>query len=374
MPIRLVPNALFVARPFHCARFSASNVVVALPRISIAMPVRDAAPWLGECLASIAAQTEPSFELLAVDDGSTDASRAILEAAAQRDARVRVLQTRADGRGIVAALNLALEAARTPYLARMDADDRMHPERLARQAARLDADASLFGVAARAAAFPAESLRDGMRGYLDWQNALVTPDDLARERFVESPVLHPSVLLRTDVVRTVLGGWHETAWPEDWDFFLRAFEAGLRIARVPDVLVEWRLHERQLTRTHARYSEDALMEARAFHLARHLGGVTGEARSLWVLGAGPVGKCLVKALARRGVVASGLADVDPRKIGGIVRGAGHAWRVIEHAALRGMSPRPFAVSAVAGAPARTRVRAGLASWGWQEGGDFVVAA
>ncbi len=337
------------------------------------MPVRDAAPWLAECLASIATQTEPSFELVAVDDGSTDASRAILDAAARRDARVRVLQTRSDDRGIVAALNVALGAARAPYLARMDADDRMLPHRLAVQAATLDSDASLFGVASRATAFPPEALRDGMRAYLEWQNALVSPEDLARDRFVESPVLHPSVLLRTDAVRAALGGWRETAWPEDWDFFLRAFAAGLRIARVPDVLLEWRLHDRQLTRTHGRYSEEALMEARAFHLARHLEVVAGR-RPLWILGAGPVGKRLVKALARRGAVASGLADVDPRKIGGVVRGAGRSWRVVEHGSLREVAPRPFAVSAVAGAPARARVRAELGSWGWAEGDDFVVAA
>ena len=83
---------------------------------------------------------------------------------------------------------------------------------------------------------------------------------------------------------------------------------------------------------------------------------------------------MVAALARRGVVADGLADVDARKIGGVVRGAGHRWRVVAHPALRPMTPRPFAVSAVAGAAARARVRAKLAGWGWHEGADFVVAA
>jgi len=93
-----------------------------------------------------------------------------------------------------------------------------------------------------------------------------------------------------------------------------------------------------------------------------------------VLGAGPVGKSLIKGLARHGIVAHGLADVDPRKIGGVVRGAGHRWRVVAHPALRTMTPRPFAVSAVAGAAARARVRAELNGWAWSEGADFVVAA
>ncbi|MFN2425012.1 MAG: glycosyltransferase family 2 protein [Candidatus Binatia bacterium] len=344
------------------------------PRVSVAMPVRNAQAWLHECVDSVLAQTEAAFELLAVDDGSTDASRAILEAYARDDARVRVLETSASSRGIVAALNLALAAARAPRLARMDADDRMHAERLARQAGALDADASLFGVASRAAAFPEEEVRDGMRAYVAWQNSLLTPEEIARDRFIESPVLHPSVMLRTKVVRDRLGGWRDCAGPEDWDFFLRAFEAGLRIGRVPASLLEWRVHAHQLTRTHSRYSEDSLLEARAGYLARYLAGVAATERSIWVLGAGPVGKGLVKALARHGVNAHGLADVDPRKIGGVVRGGGRNWRVVAHSGLRVIVPRPFAVSAVSGADARARVRAELASWGWVEEADYVVAA
>src|SRR5205085_8212048 len=122
-------------------------------------------------------------------------------------------------------------------------------------------------------------------------------------------------------------GWHETTWPEDWDFFLRALEQGLRIARLPDVLTEWRVHPMQATLVNPRYSDDAMMEARAHFLVRHIDRLAIGDRSLWVLGAGPVGKALVKALALGGAVANGLADVDPRKIGGVVRGAGQRWRV-----------------------------------------------
>jgi glycosyltransferase involved in cell wall biosynthesis len=343
-------------------------------RISVAMPVRDAGVWVGEALASVLRQTETSFEVLAVDDGSSDGSRGILEEFARRDSRVRILETSPAARGIVAALNLALAAARAPYLARMDADDRMHPERLARQAAALDADPTLFGVTSRSAAFPAEELRDGMRAYLDWQNGLLTPADLARDRFIESPLLHPSVMFCVQPLRDNLSGWRDLGRPEDWDLFLRVFEADLRIARLPELLLEWRLHARQSTRTHPRYSEESLLALRAHFLARHLAPVVAGGRPIWILGAGPVGKALVKALAVEGVVAEGLADVDPRKIGGVVRGAGRHWPVVAHETLRPITPRPFAVSAVAGAVARGRVRTELGRWGWSEGADFVVAA
>jgi glycosyltransferase involved in cell wall biosynthesis len=336
--------------------------------------VRDAAPWLGECLASIAAQSEGDYEVLAVDDGSRDGSAAMLREVARCDTRVRILGTRASQRGLVAALNAALAAASAPVLVRMDADDRMHPQRLALQLAALDADPSLLAVASRARAFPAESVGEGMRAYIEWQNSLLLPEHLSRDRFIESPVLHPTVALRTDRVRERLGGWRETPWPEDWDFFQRAFEQDLRIARLPEVLLEWRQHQGQATRTGSRYRAEALVEARAHFLARRLAPEVAAGRGIWILGAGPVGKELVKALAGAGVVADGLADVDPRKIGGVVRGGGRNWRVVDHAGLRTAAPRPFAVSAVSGAAARARVRGELQRWGWTEGMDFVVAA
>jgi glycosyltransferase involved in cell wall biosynthesis len=344
------------------------------PRISVAMPVRDGAPWLRESVESLLAQSERRFELIAVDDGSVDASRDILESFASADSRIRILETSREHRGIVAALNLALEAARGPYLARMDADDISLRQRLSAQLAALESDPSLFGVTCSAEAFPADSVTDGMRAYVDWQNSLVSAAEIARDRFVESSILHPTVLLRTAAVRDVLGGWHDAAWPEDWDFFLRAFGAGQKIARVPEVLFRWRQHDRQLTRSHPRYSMESLLQARATYLARYLAPVEQGGRRVFVLGAGPVGKALAKALARCGLVADGIVDVDPRKIGGVVRGAGHRWRVVAHSALGAMTPRPFAVSAVAGGPARARIRAELGKWGWKEGDDFVVAA
>lgn len=344
-------------------------------QVSVALPVRDAERWLEEALASVLAQTEARLEVLAVDDGSSDRSGEILQAFAARDRRVRVLSTAPDRRGLVAALNLAAEVASAPYLARMDADDVMHPRRLEAQVAALEYDPTLFAVGCLAEAFPEENLGDGMRAYLDWQHSLASAGEIARDRFVESPLLHPSVTMRTLPLREMLGGWRDEGWPEDWDLFLRAFEAGMTIGRVGETLHRWRLHDGQLTRTDARYSPTALLALRAHFLARHLRQPPAKGRPLWILGAGPVGKALVKALAREGVVADGLADVDPRKIGGVVRDGTMRWRVVDHeCALMAPGHRPYAVSAVAGAAARSRVRAELARLGWTEGADFVVAA
>ena len=117
------------------------------PPVTILLPVRDGAAFLAAAVRSIQAQTLAEFELLAVDDGSTDATQAILTGFAAEDPRVRVL--RQPAMGLVAALNRGLAEARAPLVARMDADDLARPDRLARQVAALHATpaAALVGSA-----------------------------------------------------------------------------------------------------------------------------------------------------------------------------------------------------------------------------------
>ena len=106
------------------------------PRVSVLMPVFEAEPFLDEALTSIRTQTFADLECVCVDDGSTDGSLRILRTHAERDRRVRVLSR--PNTGIVGALNDALEASRGSLIARMDADDTCHPERIARQIAWLE--------------------------------------------------------------------------------------------------------------------------------------------------------------------------------------------------------------------------------------------
>lgn len=102
-----------------------------MPLVSIITPVYNAARWLPETVAAVRAQTLTDWEQILVDDGSTDASRELIEAAAAEDPRFRLLRT--SGReGPAIARNLALDAARGRFIAFLDADDLWHPEKLAR--------------------------------------------------------------------------------------------------------------------------------------------------------------------------------------------------------------------------------------------------
>jgi hypothetical protein len=173
------------------------------------------------------------------------------------------------------------------------------------------------------------------------------------------------------VLRERLGGWRAVDWPEDWDLFLRAFEAGLAITRLPQELLGWRLHDAQATRTDPRYSEASFCRARAHFLARML---RANAREVWLLGAGPVGKALARALADESAAVAGFAEIDPKKIGGSVRNRTRSWPVVSMPELLARKPRPVAIAAVGRSGARERIREHLDGHGWSEGCDYFVAA
>ena len=228
------------------------------------MPVRDASCWLGECLTSIQYQTVENHELVVVDDGSTDDGPAQLRRHAREDSRVRLLVS--PGRGLVAALNHGLANARAPLVARMDADDRMHPRRLEVQLGALAARPHLSLVACQVRAFPDEGLGAGMREYMRWQNGCLGEAQVASQIYVESPFTHPSVLFRRDAVQA-LGGYRDGPFPEDYELWLRMARAGLAMEKTPGELLEWRQHGTSLSRNDPRYAREAFDALRARYLS-----------------------------------------------------------------------------------------------------------
>ncbi len=333
-----------------------------MPRVSILLPARDAAAHLAAAIASLEAQTFSDYEVIAVDDGSTDRTGALLDDWAVRDARVRVLHGRA--RGIVGALDAAANAAAGDLLARMDADDVAHPERLTRQVALLDSDDSIGACGTRVRYFPSERVRGGARRYEHWLNSLTEPSELERDLFVECPIAHPALMMRRDAYDRA-GGYQDHGWPEDYDLVLRLHAAGARLANVPEVLLDWREGAGRLSRTDERYTEFAFQQCKAHHLAAtRLAG-----RDVVVWGAGPVGKRFARALACEQVRVAAFVDVDPRKIGQSVHGAPVVApeRIAE---FRGC----YVVAAVAGAAARSEIRAALITAGRDEITDFCAVA
>lgn len=247
----------------------------------------------------------------------------------------------------------------------MDADDRAHPDRLARQLALLDADPGLTAVGCRVRYVPRSAVRSGARRYEAWINRLVTPEAIDRDVFVECPIAHPTLAVRAAAVEAA-GGWRDLGWPEDYDLVLRLWESGARMAKVPEVLLDWRERPDRLSRTDPRYAPEAFRRLKIDVLRRTL--LAGRDGAV-VWGAGPTGKGFARALADAGVAVRGFVDLDPRKIGRRIHGAPVvAPDGVER--FRGS----LCVAAVGQRGARAEIRAALDGLGWREMVEYVAVA
>ena len=334
-----------------------------VPVVSVLLPCYNASSTLDEALESLTNQSLTDFEIVAVEDGSTDGTLKTLHEWARQDERIRVLEQ--EHGGIVCALNAGLAACRASYVARMDSDDRSHPERLERQAAYLDLHPEVGVLSCRVAGFPTGQVRQGFQIYLDWLNALISDDDIRREMFVESSLPHPSVTFRREVV-VATGGYQDLGWPEDYDLWLRLYLAGARFARLEETLLEWREHPERLTRTDSRYSLENFLRAKAFYLAR--GPLVGcDAVIIW--GAGMVGRRLAKQLERQQTPLKAFVDIDPRKIGRTRRGR-PVIPPTDLPAWWAKFTKPVILAAVGSRGARAIIRRQLEAFGLREGIDW----
>ena len=225
------------------------------PRVSVVMPVRDGERFLREALDSTLAQTVAELELIVVDDGSTDATPAILAECAARDGRVRVQRQEPDG--LTVALNAGCAHARAPVIARMDADDVMLRDRLERQLAYLDAhpDVALLGGGI--------VLIDESGAEIDREPGRVELDFLARNELT-----HATVAMRTEVFRELHGYRLDQA--EDYDLWLRFEERG-GVAALPDFVLRYRLHPGQFSVTALERQALGFLCVRAAAIARRRG-------------------------------------------------------------------------------------------------------
>ena len=331
--------------------------------VSVLLPVRDGAEHLPDCIASLRAQTDGDFEVVAVDDGSQDATPDLLHAWASADSRVQVIMQ--EPSGLVVALERARAHASGVWLARMDADDAALPGRFAAQRALMERDPSLVGCGCGVRYVPRELVLGGALRYERWLNSLTTSDALARDVFVECPLAHPTFFMRADAVAAA-HGYLDRGWPEDYDLILRLWRLGGRFGTVPQVLLHWREGECRLSRTDPSYSHEAFRRCKAHHLAASL---LSERDGVVVWGAGPTGKLFALALAGEGVRIRAFVDLDPRKIGQHIRGA----PVLTPAGIQEYR-NAFCVAAVGQLGAREEIRAALAELGWRDGTDFVAVA
>ena len=225
--------------------------------VSVILPVRNGARWLHEAVTSVLAQSYPNFELLIINDGSTDHSMRIAAGLGQQDDRIRLFSR--DARGLVATLNEGIELARGEFIARMDADDRCLPGRFDQQLHLLQGGGvDICGGAVRC--FGGRSDR--------WRYPL-SPDACNARLLFENPLAHPAVTGRAECFRE-LGYRDAYSLAEDYDLWQRAVAAGWRLGNVPEEVLYHRVHTDQLSMRSAVDQRKACERVRIRHWAYRL--------------------------------------------------------------------------------------------------------
>lgn len=337
-----------------------------MPRVSVTLPCYNCEATVGRAVRSLLAQTLDDFEVVAVDDGSTDGTAAVLSELARRDERVRVV-TIPHG-GVVTAANTAIAEARAPYIARMDADDEALPERLAAQAALLDErpDVGLAGCRVRFG-----GCRESCAGYahyVDWTNTLLDHESISLNRFVEFPVPNPSIMFRRESVEAY-GPYRDGDFPEDYDLLLRWLESGVVAAKVDAELMIWNDPPTRLSRNHPKYTVEAFYRTKTGYLARWLEQSNPHHPEVHILGSGRTTRKRADLLKDHGIRFVAYYDVDPKKVGHVVNGVPVVHR--EHV------PAPekaFCLSYVGSRGAREDIAAFLEARGYILGRHWLPAA
>ena len=330
--------------------------------VSILLPVYQAASTLETCLRSLQRQSETRWACIAVEDGSRDKSLQILSEVAKRDSRIQIVRKKHGG--IVSALRTGLPYCRAPWIARMDADDWMHRDRLALQIDALRQNTRLSAVGSHVRVFPRRLMTEGARRYESWLNHIEDARAMSTERWIECPVAHPTLMFRAETLREF--GYQDRGWPEDYDLVLRLLGSGHEIGVVPRKLLGWRDSDARLSRTSPHYERDQFVRCKAFHLSQTFLSSTRR-YALW--GYGSTGRALRRALETYERQPSHIVDVHPRRMGQKVHGA----EVVNYKRLSQIRPERLIVSVAGDAP-RRQIRAALDQMGFRQSIDYVCAA
>jgi glycosyltransferase involved in cell wall biosynthesis len=329
------------------------------PTVSVVLPVRNGGPFLAAAVESILDSTFRDLELLIVDDHSDDGA---IDRLNRADARLRFL-TNPD-KGLTSAINHGLEQAEGRFIARMDSDDISLPGRFEAQLRYLETNPAVDIAGGRVELFSDQPLGGGYQRYQRWLNQCISPDQIHREIFIESPIPHPTVLFRRDAIER-LKGYRDPDWPEDYDLFLRADALGMRMGKPQEVILKWREHGQRLTHTDSRYRIERFQAAKAHFLVQNR--LQGRPVVIW--GAGPTGRTLNDLLVSEGAEIRGFLEVHPRRIGGTKRDR-PVWPIEQVDQLS----NELVLVAVGAAGARTKIREWMDQRGKQQEQDYLFVA
>lgn len=276
------------------------------------MPAKNSARFLRKTLDSILDQTEKNWELVAVNDGSTDETSVILSEYAKKDCRIKLFDNE-HGSGIIPALKTAFRHSRGNLITRMDSDDLMTPDKLEIMRELLNERGRGHIATGMVECFSDEGIKDGYRKYEKWLNEVILSDDPYSEVYKEC-VLQSScwMIHRGDLLHA--GAFEPEIYPEDYDLCFRFYKNGFKPVADPEkgILHYWRDHAGRVSRNNPEYADQQFFDLKLkyfFELERD------NSRNLILWGAGSKGKKLARKILDGYERSFRWITENPKKIG-----------------------------------------------------------
>ena len=329
------------------------------PQVSIIMAVKDTEPYLPACLDSIVAQTYTDWELIAVNDHSSDRSPDILQEYAARDARIRVFNS--DRPSLIPTLQVAYRHAQGILINRMDSDDRMPKEKLRWLVEAWEPHGKGTIIAGGTKHFVDEGeVGEGFRRYERWLNDLARRQAHYQEIYQECVIPSHSWIIHRDDFDAA-GAFDPEVYPEDYDLCFRFYRQGLRVVGIDRVLHYWRDRSDRISRTWECYQDNRYFDLKLryfYALDRDF------SRPLVLWGAGRNGKDLAKQVLARGDAFHWVCD-NKNKIGKDVYGV----RLVHFDVIPTLVD-PQIIIVVASPDGKAEIREQLRTWGKEPVEDF----
>ncbi len=273
--------------------------------VSIILPFKNEEKYIVECVNSIIAQSSKNWELILVDDHSSDRSTMYAKEFTTSDLRIRYFLN--PGTGVIDALKEGFKQSTGSLITRMDGDDIKTPDNI-EQLIELTSK-GVIGVG-KVEYFREGGVGEGYKKYATWMNQLTRTNQNFTEIYKECVIPSPCwMCTREDFI--ACGGFDSTLYPEDYDLCFRFYGAGLKTNGSKSVIHYWRDHEIRTTRTSAHYSDNRFLDLKTFYFLKL---DFNQSRNLILWGAGKKAKVMAKIFINQGVDFMWLTD-NHKKIG-----------------------------------------------------------
>lgn len=278
------------------------------PLISILTPFKNTEAYLADCIQSILNQTYTNWELLIIDDGSTDSSHHIINAFAENDIRIKLFKN--TGSGIIDALQFAFSKSKGLYITRMDSDDIMMPNKLEMLLNNLINYGKKHVAVGLVEYFSETGVGAGYKNYEVWLNNLTKTGNNYSEIYKECVIPSPCWMIhRTDLI--ACDAFNPNLYPEDYDLTFRFYKHQFKCIPCTDILHQWRDYSTRTSRTHIHYAQNHFTELKLRHF---LNIDYNPEKTIVIWGAGSKGKLMARILTKKKIHFEWICD-NPNKIG-----------------------------------------------------------